>query len=253
MGHRAPSKAPFLQRFHQTSPRGSAAPAVASHSFSHDRRFSHRYLAGVLQHILFPKTVPARKETVLVPRHPTPNTRPREVVTSPRRAEITLLRDAPVLRELDEAQLFTVVAAEAQRQAYELGELINMPPGEHLVTIVVAGGTRIALLSQQGRELTLSQHQAGSVLQFGGIEAALPGEALVQAIGVDTQSRVLERSQNLYPAPRLCQHRRRPQLLFRQLLVLQRQIRHEPGTLRYDVTGGYHDDSRGDRELVRGT
>jgi len=38
-----------------------------------------------------------------------------------------------------------------------------------------------------------------------------------------------------------------------QELVLQRQIRHEPGTLRYDVTGGYHDDSRGDRELVRGT
>jgi hypothetical protein len=24
-------KAPFLQRFHETSPRGSAAPAVASH------------------------------------------------------------------------------------------------------------------------------------------------------------------------------------------------------------------------------
>ena len=59
-------------------------------------------------------------------------------------------------------------------------------PGEHLVTIVVAGGVRISLLSQQGRELTLSQHQIGSVLQFGGIEAALPGEAVVQAICADT-------------------------------------------------------------------
>jgi len=96
-----------------------------------------------------------------------------------------VLRDAPVFRELDESQLLTV-AAEAQRQTYAVGELIDMPPGEHLVTIVVAGGVRISLLSQQGRELTLSQHQIGSVLQFGGIEAALPGEAVVQAICAGT-------------------------------------------------------------------
>lgn len=120
-----------------------------------------------------------------MPRPPTPNTRPRDVVASPRRAEITLLRDAPVFRELDESQLLAV-AAEAQRQTYTVGELIDMPPGEHLVTIVVAGGVRISLLSQQGRELTLSQHQIGSVLQFGGIEAALPGEAVVQAICAGT-------------------------------------------------------------------
>lgn len=50
-----------------------------------------------------------------------------------------------------------------------LGELIDMPAGEHLVTIVVAGGIQISLLSQQGRELTLSRHETGSVLQFGGI------------------------------------------------------------------------------------
>jgi hypothetical protein len=77
------------------------------------------------------------------------------------------------------------VAAEAQRQTYAVGELIDMPPGEHLVTIVVAGECG-SLLSQQGRELTLSQHQSGSVLQFGGIEAALPGEAVVQAICAGT-------------------------------------------------------------------
>jgi len=120
-----------------------------------------------------------------VPRHPTPNTRPRDVVASPRRAEVTLLRDAPVFRELDDAQLLAV-AAEAQRQSYARGELIDVPAGEHLVTIVVAGGIRISLLSQQGRELTLSQHEAGSVVQFGGIEAALPGEAVAQAICADT-------------------------------------------------------------------
>jgi len=108
-----------------------------------------------------------------------------EEVTSSRRAEITLLRDAPVFQELDDSQLLAL-AVEAQRQTYARGELIDMPPGEHLVTIVVRGGIRISLLSQQGRELTLSQHQVGSVVQFGGIEAALPGEALAQAICADT-------------------------------------------------------------------
>lgn len=120
-----------------------------------------------------------------MPRQPTPNTRPVDVVASPRRAEITLLRDAPVFRELDGSQLLAL-AAEAQRHTYMLGELIDMPAGEHLVTIVVSGGIRISLLSQQGRELTLSQHEVGSVFQFGGIEAALPGEALAQAICADT-------------------------------------------------------------------
>ncbi len=73
-------------------------------------------------------------------RHRTPG--PVDVVASPRRAEITLLRDAPVFRELDDAQLLAV-AAEAQRQTYAVGELIDMPSGEHLVTIVVAGGVRL--------------------------------------------------------------------------------------------------------------
>jgi len=120
-----------------------------------------------------------------VPRQPTPNTGPVAVVASSRSAEITVLRDAPVFQELDDSQLLALAAA-AQRQTYAVGELIDMPPGEHLVTIVVAGGIRLSLLSQQGRELTLSQHQAGSVLQFGGIEAALPGEAVAQAICADT-------------------------------------------------------------------
>lgn len=99
--------------------------------------------------------------------------------------ELAPLRTAPLFRELPEPQLLALATA-AQRQVYSLGELVIEPDGDHLVVIVIRGGVRISLLSPEGRELTLSRRSVGNLFQFGGIEASLPGEAIVQAVEDET-------------------------------------------------------------------
>lgn len=96
------------------------------------------------------------------------------------------------LRCLQHSTLFGDVTLEelkplaevAHRYVRQQGELLDGSAEEDSIFVVVRGGVRLYLLSPEGRELTFGQRASGELFQLN--EAAMPGEAIAEAIGDDT-------------------------------------------------------------------